>query len=80
MGKSRTFKPCPNTHPELLIIDDPGLCREFRVENWYLSRDGSGNIKHGVHTLTWMDALLVLLGAVLWPLVRCRTVSPLFKR
>lgn len=71
MGRSQGLsRPLPDTHPELLVFDVPGLCKEFRVENWHLARDGSRRPIRGTHALTWFDALLVLLGSALWPTVR----------
>jgi len=62
-------------HPELLIVDTPKLCREYRVENWRILRDGTGRTRRGADGLTWVDALLVLGAAILWPLVR---IAPLY--
>ncbi|EIM89942.1 uncharacterized protein STEHIDRAFT_50368 [Stereum hirsutum FP-91666 SS1] len=76
MGRSQGLsRPLPDTHPELLVFDIPGLCKEFRVENWHLARDGSRRPIRGAHALTWFDALLVLLGSALWPTIGRRTYA-----
>jgi phosphatidylinositol glycan class H protein len=47
-------RPLPDTNPELLIFESPGV-REYRVENWHLSRLGNGDVLHGAHDLGWQD-------------------------
>ena len=60
----RRSRPLAEAHPELLVLDTPGLSREYRVENWR-SRRGSG--------LPWIsivDVFSVMLAGLLWPSVR----------
>jgi len=52
-------RPLPDTNPELLIFDSPGV-REYRVENWHLSRAGNGDVVHAAHNLGWQDLLILV--------------------
>ncbi|KAI0053999.1 hypothetical protein FA95DRAFT_1480209 [Auriscalpium vulgare] len=62
----RGSRPLPDTNPELLVLDAQDLCREYRVENWHLARDGSGRVIRGASGLTWLDGVLVAVSGVLW--------------
>lgn len=60
--------PLPDAHPEFLIIETPGLGREYRVENVPLSCGQRGRIT-GCFPWTWimgLDAFTVMLVGVLW--------------
>jgi hypothetical protein len=52
-------RPLPDTNPELLIFDSPGV-REYRVENWHLSRAGNGDVVRAAHNLGWQDLLILV--------------------
>ena len=54
-------------HPEFSIIDYPS-CREFRVENWRLARDGSRKVINNARW-SWFDVLLPVVIAIIWPQV-----------
>ncbi|KAK7693657.1 hypothetical protein QCA50_003226 [Cerrena zonata] len=60
----RRAHPLPD-HPEFSVIEHPS-CREFRVENWRLARDGSRKVIHNARW-SWLDALLPVVIAVIWP-------------
>ncbi|KDQ60738.1 hypothetical protein JAAARDRAFT_31712 [Jaapia argillacea MUCL 33604] len=68
MNASRE-SPLPLTHPELSIHHGPGFC-EYRVENWYLARDGSGRIVKGYNSFSWPDAVIAAVLAFFWVSVR----------
>ncbi|KAI0319367.1 hypothetical protein OF83DRAFT_1055103 [Amylostereum chailletii] len=70
----RRTRPLPETHPEFLILETSGLCREYRVENWHLACDGSGKIISSTVQLSWTDALIALIVSVAWPLARSHSV------
>jgi len=57
----RRSRPLAEAHPELLVIDTPGLSREYRVENWH-----SG----GLLWISGVDVFSVILVGLLWPSVR----------
>lgn len=57
--------------PEFGVFHHPGFT-EYRVENWWLARDGSGRVVSGVSGWTWQYSLLPLLAALVWPRVRCK--------
>jgi phosphatidylinositol N-acetylglucosaminyltransferase subunit H len=62
-------------HPEFLVLDTPDLCREYRVENWHLARDGSKRVVRSASPPNVWDALIVLMVALVWPLVRVAVSS-----
>jgi len=64
----RRTRPLPDTHPELSVIEWPSF-REYRVENWRLARDGSGNIVRGATSWAWIDLCLPVLLSFIWPKV-----------
>ena len=68
----RCSRPLPDVHPELLIIDTPGLGCEYRVENGPLScsQRGRGHITGRFQWITGFDACAVLLVGLLWTSVR----------
>ncbi|CAK5277748.1 unnamed protein product [Mycena citricolor] len=43
---------------------------EYRVENWHISRDGTGKRVMGATTWTWYHPFIALAVAVIWPYVR----------
>ncbi|KAI0062332.1 hypothetical protein BV25DRAFT_1885654 [Artomyces pyxidatus] len=59
-------RPLSDTNPELVVLEAPNLCREYRVENWHLSRDGSGKVIQGSNFLAWTDAVFVALASLVW--------------
>jgi len=70
----RRSRPLAEAHPELLVIETPGLCREYRVENyWHRSRfrrrPASGVISGGSPWVSWFDVFSVILAGLLWPSV-----------
>lgn len=71
----RRSRPLPDTNPELLVIETPGLCREYRVENWHLARDGSGRIIKGVSRLAWKDVIFAALATLMWSSICTHTAS-----
>ncbi|KAI0082753.1 hypothetical protein K474DRAFT_1654910 [Panus rudis PR-1116 ss-1] len=60
----RRSKPLPD-HPEFSIIEHL-TCREFRVENWRLARDGSRKVLR-FYGWSYYDALFPLAISILWP-------------
>ena len=68
----RRSRPLPEAYPELLVIETPGLGREYRVENLRLSRSQHklGGILGSLPWVTTFDAFLVVLIGLLWPSVR----------
>ncbi|CAL1704945.1 unnamed protein product [Somion occarium] len=64
--------PLPD-HPEFSIIEYP-TCREFRVENWRLARDGSRGIIKAAKW-SWFDTLLPVVLAVVWPQISSSRVA-----
>lgn len=65
----RRTRPLPDTNPELIVIETPGLCYEYRVENWHLAQDGSRRVEQGTSRLSWKDGLFVAIAAFMWPSV-----------
>lgn len=63
----RRTRPLPDTNPELIVIETPGLCYEYRVENWHLAQDGSRRVEQGTSRLSWKDGLFVAIAAFMWP-------------
>lgn len=68
----RRAHPLPD-HPEFSIIDYPS-CREFRVENWRLARDGSRKVINNAQW-SWFDVLLPVVIAIIWPQVGDTTTN-----
>ena len=66
----RRSRPLAEAHPELLVIDTPGLSREYRVENWRLSRSRRGRVISGLPWISMIDVFSVMLAGLLWPSVR----------
>jgi len=66
----RRSRPLAEAHPELLVIDTPGLSREYRVENWRLSRSRRGRVIGGLPWISMVDVFSVMLAGLLWPSVR----------
>jgi phosphatidylinositol glycan class H protein len=66
----RRSRPLAEAHPELLVIDTPGLFREYRVENWHLSRSRRGRDISGLPWISMVDIFSVILVGLLWPSVR----------
>ncbi|KAG2158378.1 uncharacterized protein EDB93DRAFT_1076902 [Suillus bovinus] len=62
-------RPLPDCHPELSVIAWPNF-REYRVENWRLARDGSGNIIRGATSWGWIDLCLPVVISFIWPRLR----------
>jgi len=59
------MQPLANTNPEFSVLDFPGF-REYRVENWHLSRDGCQRVIRGATGLTWKITIaLIVLGLIL---------------
>ena len=67
MGASR---PLPEVHPELLVIETPGLGREYRVENGPLSCSRRGRVASCFLWITGYDAFAVMVVGLLWTPVR----------
>jgi len=63
----RRSRPLTETHPELLVIETPGLSREYRVENRHPSRSQH---RRRLSDLPWVDAFSVILVGLLWPSVK----------
>jgi len=57
----RRSRPLAKAHPELLVIDTPGLSREYRVENWHPG---------GLPWISGVDVFSVILVGLLWPSVK----------
>lgn len=68
----RRSRPLPEAYPELLVIETPGLGREYRVENLRLSHSQHklAGILGSLPWVTTFDAFLVVLIGLLWPSVR----------
>ncbi|KAF8275109.1 hypothetical protein EI94DRAFT_1560103 [Lactarius quietus] len=66
----RCSRPLLDVHPELVIIETPGLGREYRVENGPLSCGQRGRIDGFFSWITGFDAFMVILVGVLWTSVR----------
>jgi len=67
----RQTRPLPDTHPEFTVLYWPGFT-EYRVEHWWFARDGSGRIVRGTCVWSWVDAVVVVMVAVVlaWSEVR----------
>jgi hypothetical protein len=63
-------RPLPDAHPELLIIETPGLGREYRIENEPLSCGQRGRITGYFPWIMGLDAFTVMFVGVLWTSVR----------
>jgi hypothetical protein len=61
-------RPLPDCHPELSVTEWPSF-REYRVENWRLARDGSGNVVRGATSWGWIDLCLPVVISFIWPRV-----------
>ncbi|KAI0273568.1 hypothetical protein BC834DRAFT_815887 [Gloeopeniophorella convolvens] len=61
----RRFRPLAETHPEFLVIETPGLCREYRVENRRTSHEQHGLLGN-LSFFSWLDAFFALLIGFLW--------------
>lgn len=59
-------RPLPDCHPELSVTEWPSF-REYRVENWRLARDGSGNVVRGATSWGWIDLCLPVVISFIWP-------------
>ncbi|KAI9574113.1 hypothetical protein HD554DRAFT_1053 [Boletus coccyginus] len=59
----RQTRPLPDTHPEFTVLYWPGFT-EYRVEHWWIARDGSGRIVRGTCVWSWIDAVVVVIFAV----------------
>ncbi|KAI9446514.1 GPI-GlcNAc transferase complex, PIG-H component-domain-containing protein [Lactarius indigo] len=70
----RCSRPLPEAHPELLIIETPGLGREYRVENGPLSCGQRGRVANRFPWITGFDAFAVILVGLLWTSVRRNAV------
>ncbi|KAG1756519.1 uncharacterized protein EDB91DRAFT_1325549 [Suillus paluster] len=66
-------RPLPDCHPELFVTEWPSF-REYRVENWRLARDGSGNVVRGATSGRWIDLCLPVVISFIWPRVRGSTM------
>jgi hypothetical protein len=64
----RDSRPLPEVHPELLVIETPGLGREYRVENGPCSQ--RGRVASRFPWITGFDALAVMVFGLLWTPVR----------
>src|SRR5216683_4307505 len=69
-NRMRRSRPLAEAHPELLVIDTPGLSREYRIENWHPSRTRHGRVIDGLPWISWVDVFSMLLVGLLWPSVR----------
>ncbi|KAG2147076.1 hypothetical protein BD769DRAFT_1346029 [Suillus cothurnatus] len=63
----------PDCHPELSVTEWPSF-REYRVENWRLARNGSGNVVRGATSWGWIDLCLPVVISFIWPRFRGSTV------
>ncbi|KAG7097075.1 hypothetical protein E1B28_004461 [Marasmius oreades] len=55
-----------STNPEFSALRFPTFT-EFKVENWRLSRDGTGKIVKGSSSWSWPDCIPPVIVAYLWP-------------
>ncbi|KIK59803.1 hypothetical protein GYMLUDRAFT_44261 [Collybiopsis luxurians FD-317 M1] len=58
------IRPLP-TNPEFSVLHSASF-HEFRVENWHISRDGSGSVVRGASSWSWTYSLLPLMISVAW--------------
>jgi hypothetical protein len=68
MPQRRSRPLTTEAHPELLVIETPGLCREYRVENRQSSRRQQHGRLAGLPWIPWVFS--VILVGLLWPSVR----------
>lgn len=73
-NRMRRSRPLAEAHPELLVIDTPGLSREYRVENGHLTRRRRGRVISGLPWISIVDVFSVMLAGLLWPSVRSSLV------
>jgi len=67
----RRSRPLADAHPELLVIDTPGLSREYRVENWHTTRNQHHGRVFNINELfSVFDVFAVVFLGLLWPSVR----------
>ena len=66
----RDSRPLPEVHPELLVIETPGLGREYRVENGPLSCSQRGRVTSRFPWITGFDAFAMMVVGLLWTPVR----------
>lgn len=57
------MQPFPDTHPEFTVVRWPGFI-EYRVANYWLARDGSGQIVRGTTIWSWDDTGVIVLLAL----------------
>jgi len=69
----RRSRPLAEAHPELLVIDTPGLSREYRVENWHPSRSRRRRVTGGLPWISRVDVFSAILVGLLWPSVKANT-------
>ncbi|KAF4576474.1 hypothetical protein EYR40_000713 [Pleurotus pulmonarius] len=60
------YRPLASTHPQFTVLEFPGF-KEYRVENWRLSRNGSGKVVHATSGLTWREACHAFVLTYIWP-------------
>jgi hypothetical protein len=53
-------RPLSDTNPELFLLESPGI-REYRIENWRLSRVGNGNVIDGAYNFDWQDISILVV-------------------
>ena len=75
-NRMRHSRPLAEAHPELLVIDTPGLSREYRVENWHWSRDRRRRVINGFSWISWVEVFSVVVVALLWSLVGSLSCIP----
>ncbi|KAG2157359.1 hypothetical protein DEU56DRAFT_16506 [Suillus clintonianus] len=66
-------RPLPDCHPEFSVIQWSSF-REYRVENWRLARDGSGNVVRGATSWGWIDLCLPVVFSFIWSRFRGSTM------
>jgi len=70
----RRSRPLADAHPELLVIDTPGLSREYRVENWHKTRDQHHervvNVNESPPWISMFDVFVVVFLGLIWPSVK----------
>lgn len=60
-----SHRPLDKTNPEFSTRVFPGYC-EYRIENWHLARDGSGQVINGTSGFGWLDASVPIIAGILW--------------
>jgi phosphatidylinositol glycan class H protein len=68
------FRPLPDTYPEFSVLERPNF-REYRVENWHLSRDGSKKTIRMTSGLGWKDAVFIVVLSLIGHQVRGHTLN-----